>query len=80
MVITLQPSDAIFGYRKKRRGRGSREGQKGRGGKGGRAAGEMDRGRRERTWNRAAHWLRPVLRGHVIRNVHKWILSQCMIN
>ena len=50
---------------REKRGRGTREGDKGtgrgRGGERGRAAGEMDRGRGEETWNRAADWLRPAL-------------------
>jgi len=68
MAITLQPSDAIFGYIKKEGGEehgwGRREG-------GGEGKGRADKGRGEGIWNRVANWLRPVL-----RRLHKKFLKK----
>jgi len=65
VALTLQLSDAIFGYRGLRGGRKGegKKGGMGRGGKGKRrrAAEGGGRGKAERTCNRAADWLRPAL-------------------
>ena len=68
MVITLQPSDAIFGYmggekREEKKGEEVEGHGKGRGRErereeSGRGGGQRRRGG---TWNRVADWLRPAL-------------------
>jgi len=79
MAITLQPSDAKFGYRGGGKGREEGGGEEDRKGKEKERGGaeEGNRGEGEGTWNRAADWLRLALLRRGVFTCVGWQVTLC---